>query len=84
MLISSTVNPANVTTKFTGSTVPVIAWRQDLYDDLGMVTSGYYGTVASQIQLKIIDANHPLAGEDLIFDIELVEIVGPSPLIIMP
>jgi peptidylprolyl isomerase len=32
----------------------------------------------------ILDANHPLAGEDLIFDLELVEIVGGSPLIIMP
>jgi len=32
----------------------------------------------------ILDANHPLAGEDLIFDIELVEIVGGTPLIIMP
>jgi peptidylprolyl isomerase len=32
----------------------------------------------------ILDANHPLAGEELIFDIELVEIVGGKPLIIIP
>jgi peptidylprolyl isomerase len=32
----------------------------------------------------VLDANHPLAGQDLIFDIELVEIVGDKPLIIMP
>jgi FKBP-type peptidyl-prolyl cis-trans isomerase 2 len=31
----------------------------------------------------ILDANHPLAGQDLIFDLELVEIVN-KPLIIMP
>ena len=31
-----------------------------------------------------LDGNHALAGQDLIFDLELVEIVGGSPLIIMP
>ena len=32
----------------------------------------------------MLDANHPLAGQDLIFDLELVEIVGNKPLIILP
>jgi peptidylprolyl isomerase len=32
----------------------------------------------------ILDANHPLAGHDLVFDLELVEIIGAKPLIIMP
>ncbi len=32
----------------------------------------------------VLDANHPLAGEDLVFDLELVSIDGAAPLIIMP
>lgn len=32
----------------------------------------------------VLDANHPLAGQDLIFDLELVDIGGQKPLIIMP
>ena len=46
-----------------------------------------------QFQVKIVeikeeavmlDANHPLAGQDLTFDLELVEIVGGGSKIIMP
>jgi peptidylprolyl isomerase len=32
----------------------------------------------------VLDANHPLAGQDLIFDLELVEIAPPASRIIMP
>lgn len=35
-------------------------------------------------EVVVLNANHPLAGEALVFDLELVEIVGGSPLIIMP
>ena len=32
----------------------------------------------------VMDANHALAGKDLVFEVELVEIVGGKPLIITP
>ena len=35
-------------------------------------------------EVVVLDANHPLAGEDLTFDLELVEITGSKSLIIMP
>jgi len=45
-----------------------------------------FQVVVTEIQEDkvVLDANHPLAGQDLVFDIELVEIDGGKPLIIMP
>lgn len=45
-----------------------------------------FNVVVTEIQEEVVllDANHPLAGQDLIFDLELMEIVGGSPIIIMP
>lgn len=40
--------------------------------------------VEVQESVVILDANHPLAGQELIFDLELVGIKGAKPLIIMP
>jgi peptidylprolyl isomerase len=71
---------------------PKAQFPADMQLELGMplVMSNAAG---QQFQVKvseikdetiILDANHPLAGEALIFDIELVEIVGSKPLIIMP
>lgn len=45
-----------------------------------------FPVVVTQIkeEIVVLDANHPLAGQDLVFDIELVEIVGGTPLIMVP
>ena len=44
-----------------------------------------YQVVVAEVKddVVILDANHPLAGQDLVFDLELVEIIT-KPLIIMP
>lgn len=71
---------------------PKAQFPADMQLELGMplVMSNASG---QQFQVKVteikdevivLDANHPLAGEELVFDIELVEIVGSKPLIIMP
>ena len=45
-----------------------------------------FQVTVTEIRDKVIllDANHPLAGKDLVFDLELVDIEGSKPLIIMP
>jgi FKBP-type peptidyl-prolyl cis-trans isomerase 2 len=72
--------------------MPKERFPEDMQIEIGMplVMSDGQG---QQFQVTIVeiaeesvklDANHPLAGKDLVFDLELVEIVGGSPLIIMP
>jgi hypothetical protein len=64
VVVSSTVTPANVGTKFRNIPIPVVNWEFDLLDDFGMTgpTSGTdYGTTASQTQMTITNATHPMA-----------------------
>lgn len=72
--------------------MPKDHFPKDMEIELGM-SLGMSDQNGQQFQVTIaeikedmvmLDANHPLAGQDLIFDLELVEIVGGSPLIIMP
>lgn len=72
--------------------MPKDRFPKDMEIEIGMPLSMNNGSgqnfqvVVSEIkeELVILDANHPLAGQALIFDLELVEIVGAKPLIIMP
>jgi Subtilase family len=63
VVISSTVNPTDVNTKFKTVTTPVMTWEAQLFDDMGMTSTGtsYAGTSTGQTSLKILNANHPLA-----------------------
>ncbi len=71
---------------------PKDKFPQDMELEIGMplmMNNGsgqQFQVVVTEIkeEMVMLDANHPLAGQDLVFDIELVEIVGGSPLIIMP
>lgn len=71
---------------------PKVQFPADIQLELGMplmmsnAAGQQFQVKVSEIKEEVIvlDANHPLAGEELIFDLELVEIVGGKPLIIMP
>lgn len=72
--------------------MPKDRFPKDMEIDLGM-SLGMSDENGQQFQVTIVeireeavllDANHPLAGEDLIFDLELVEIAGSNSLIILP
>lgn len=73
VVISSTVTPSSVNTKFRNVAVPVLTWESELYDDLGMTptSSGSFGTQSGQKSLTLT-AGHPLAaglsGTQLVFN----------------
>jgi len=62
--------------------VPEVGMRLNMTSGNGDVIPVIIAGIEEDIVM--LDANHPLAGEPLVFDIELVEIVGAKPLIIMP
>lgn len=71
---------------------PIANFPEDLKPEVGMqlnMTNGGGQVIPVTItevgeDTVILDANHPLAGQELIFDIELVEIAGVKSRIIMP
>jgi peptidylprolyl isomerase len=71
--------------------MPKDRFPEDMQLEIGMplmMTSGdgqNFQVTVTEIKEDaiLLDANHPLAGKDLVFDLELVEIVT-KPLIIMP
>lgn len=64
IVISSTVTPAYVGTKFRSVAVPVLTWESQLYDEFGMTPTsfGSAGTQSLQRNLAIAAPTHPVAG----------------------
>lgn len=64
VIISSTVGPANVNTKFKAVTVPVLLWESEVLDDMAMTgpTLGTdYGTTTGQSAVAIATPAHAMA-----------------------
>jgi len=63
VVISSTVSPSSVNTKFRSVAVPVLIWESELYDDMGMTptASGNFGTQGSQKQGTVLTPASALA-----------------------
>ena len=69
-------------TNFPDDMKPEIGMQLNMTNGSGQVIPVVITNIAEESVM--LDANHPLAGEDLIFDLELVEIGAPPSRIIMP
>ncbi|HEX3187644.1 MAG TPA: Ig-like domain-containing protein, partial [Pyrinomonadaceae bacterium] len=63
VVISSTVTPSQVGTKFRTIAVPVLTWESGIYNNMGMTGSGNsdFGTKNNQSQVSITNPTHVLA-----------------------
>jgi len=68
--------------RFPADMTPEVGMQLNMNDGKGQTIPVVIAEVKDSV--VILDANHPLAGEDLIFDLELVDVEGKSPLIILP
>lgn len=68
--------------RFPADMVPEVGMQLNMSNESGQ----QFPVIIAEVKeaAVVLDANHPLAGEDLVFDLELVAIEGGSPLIIMP
>jgi FKBP-type peptidyl-prolyl cis-trans isomerase 2 len=68
--------------RFPADMVPEVGMQLNMSNGSGQ----NFPVVITEVReaVVVLDANHPLAGEDLIFDLELVSISGGSSLIITP
>lgn len=66
VVISASVNPTDVNTKFKSVAVPVVIGDAQLFDDMGLVqaTTGYFGTATAQMDMTVVNnsLSHPLSG----------------------
>jgi hypothetical protein len=65
VVVSATVDSANVANEFTNTTAPVVTWESYIFDDLkltGATLGTDFGVTANQATVDILDSAHPAAG----------------------
>jgi hypothetical protein len=64
VVISGSISPSSVNTKFNSVAVPVVVMHWDLFDEMRMTggSSGNRSVQTSQTQVRVLNNTHPLAG----------------------